>query len=198
MKILFAAPERDLLECYKILLEEDFGETVTAFDGTQAASLLSTENFDIVVLDRDIPRIDHKKLTQLAHKNNSPVIVLTDEPVSAAQLTEDVIPNAYLSYPFNPEEMEDKIRDMIDKATSDEKLTVGDTEIEVSGFRIKDGPRLTSTEINVLQSLKNGGSVTTEDGAYISALNAKFTQTGTKTRIKYKEKKGFELVTEDE
>ena len=198
MKILFAAPERDLLECYKILLQEDFGETVTAFDGTQVASLLSTENFDIMVLDRDIPRIDHKKLTQLAQKNKTPVIVLTDEPVSASQLTEDVIPNAYLSYPFNTEELEDKIREMIDKACSDEKLSVGDTEIGVSDFRIIDGPSLTSTEINVIKSLVNGGSVTVDDGAYISAINTKFLKTGSKTRIKYRTRKGFELVTEDE
>ena len=48
MRILFAAPDRDLLECYKKLLESDFGETVTAFDGTQVYSLMSAEKFDIV------------------------------------------------------------------------------------------------------------------------------------------------------
>ena len=41
MKILFAAPDRDLLECFKQLFETDLGETVTAFDGTQVMTLLS-------------------------------------------------------------------------------------------------------------------------------------------------------------
>ena len=35
MRILLAAPDRDLLDCYRSILQADFGETVTAFDGTQ-------------------------------------------------------------------------------------------------------------------------------------------------------------------
>ena len=38
MKILFAAPDRDLLECYKQLFEADLGQTAAAFDGTRRCS----------------------------------------------------------------------------------------------------------------------------------------------------------------
>ena len=57
MKILFAAPDRDLLECFRKLLETDLGETVTAFDGTQVLTLLASESVDAVILDRDLPRV---------------------------------------------------------------------------------------------------------------------------------------------
>ncbi|MBR6915826.1 MAG: response regulator, partial [Clostridia bacterium] len=83
MKILFAAPDRDLLECFKQLLAGEFGETVTAFDGTQVLTLLSAENFDAVILDRALPRVDHKTLVARIREKDLPSVVLTDEPVSA-------------------------------------------------------------------------------------------------------------------
>ena len=56
----------------------------------------------------------------------------------------------------------------------------------------------TAGEIRVLRSLANGEAVSSDDGAYITSLNAKFAACGSKTRIRYRAKKGFETVTEDE
>ncbi|MBQ7639252.1 MAG: hypothetical protein IJS90_10170 [Clostridia bacterium] len=198
MRIIFAAPDRDLLECYKTILENDLGETVTAFDGTQVISLLLNERFDIVILDRDIPRIEHKKLTALTHEKGMPVIILANAPVNVSDLTEEILPNAYLSYPFTPDRLVSVVRDVINKASSGELLTVGDTEIDISGSRIRNGPRLTCGEIDVLKSLLCKAAVTAYDGACINALNVKFARMGSRTRIKYRTKKGFETVTEDE
>lgn len=198
MRILFAAPDRDLLECYKIILESDFGETVTAFDGAQVSSLLSSEEFDLVILDRDIPRIGYKKLIERVHERKTPVIVLTDEIIRVSRLTESPLPNAYISYPFSPDMMRDVIKDVLGKASSGERMMVGRHEINVPGFRITGGPRLTAKEIDVLHSLLTGSPVTTGDGACISALNAKLAGVGSEMTIKYRQKKGFELVTRDE
>ena len=96
MKILFAAPDRDLLECFRKLLETDLGETVTAFDGTQVLTLLATESVDAVILDRDLPRVDHPTLVSRIREKNIPVVVLTDGPVTAAMLTGEPTANEYL------------------------------------------------------------------------------------------------------
>jgi DNA-binding response OmpR family regulator len=114
MKILFAAPDRDLLECYKQLLETDPGETVTAFDGTQALMLLSAEDFDIVILDQRIPRLDYKVITERANEKNIPVILLTDDPAGARQ-REGASMNGRLSYPFTFAEIKKKILDTLEK-----------------------------------------------------------------------------------
>ncbi len=198
MKILFAAPDRDLLECCKKLLESDIGETVTAFDGTQVVSLLSTESFDAVILDRMLPRVDIKTLVSRIHEKKLPVIVLTDEPVSARILTDEPLPDEYLPYPFDAKKLSGVINRVLDTASSGGKIIVGDAGIAVFGSRIDNGPRLTAKEIGVLESLTGGEAVTTADGAYISALNAKFEAVGSKARIRYRAKKGFEMVTEDE
>ena len=114
MKILFAAPDRDLLECFRQLLETDLGETVTAFDGTQVISLLMSENFDVLVLDRNIPRVDHKTVIERAKEKNVSVIVLTDEPAGVRR-TGEPSASGRLSYPFTFAEIKKAILETFEK-----------------------------------------------------------------------------------
>ena len=110
MKILFAAPDRDLLECYKKLLQKDFGEIVTAFDGTQVLSLLSNETFDITVIDKSLPRIDFGTLISHIKGKELPVIVLTNEPPGVKGRTDGPTAIEYLSYPFTSQELLEAIK----------------------------------------------------------------------------------------
>lgn len=114
MKILFAAPDRDLLECFRQLLETDLGETVTAFDGTQVISLLMSENFDVLVLDRDIPRVDNRTVIERANGKNVPVILLTDEPAGVRR-TGEPSASGRLSYPFTFAEIKKAILKTLEK-----------------------------------------------------------------------------------
>ena len=114
MKILFAAPDRDLLECFRQLLETDLGETVTAFDGTQVISLLMSENFDVLVLDRNIPRVDHKTVIERANEKNVSVIVLTDE-AAGVRRTGEPSASGRLSYPFTFPEIKKAILETFEK-----------------------------------------------------------------------------------
>lgn len=198
MKILFAAPDRDLLECYKQLLEKDLGEIVTAFDGTQVLALLSTENFDAAILDCSLPRVDHKKLVAKMQEKKIPIVALINETVSVRHLTEEPLPNAYLPYPFDAKKLCEVINGALEKASSDEKICVGDVEVIVSEFRIKNGSKLTDKEIDALRAISSCQPLTTADGVCIGALNVKFERSDYKTRIRYGIKKGFEAVTEDE
>lgn len=198
MKLLFAAPDRDLLACFQKLLEADVGQTVTAFDGTQVFLLLASERFDAVVLDRELPRIEHRKILLRIRETDTPVIVLTDAPVTVHQLTQEPLPNAFLPYPFSGDRLAELIRDTLEKASSGERLSAAGLEIDVPGFRIADGPRLTAGELDVLKKLLGGNLVTDSDGAVVSALNAKLAQSGARARITYRTTKGFELVNEDE
>ena len=198
MKILFAAPDRDLLACYRELLQPLFGEIVTAFDGTQVLSLLSAEHFDVLLLDRNIPRVEHKTILARVRESGIPVIVLTDEPVGVHALTNEPLPGAYLTYPFTAARLADVIRDTLGKVSSGERLQIGDLTIDVSAFRIAGGPSLTAGEIDAVRALVTGGFIAADEGARIGALNAKFAQAGSDVRIKYKAEKGFETVNERE
>ena len=198
MKILLAAPDRDFLTCYSKLLEGEFGEIVTAFDGPQIIAFVSSEPFDGVILDSNLPRMASKAIIARVQEKGVPVLVLTPSPVSAHQLTEEPLPNGFLAYPFTAATLTETLRDMLEKASTGECLSIGGTEIDVPSFRIRGGPSLTTGEINVIRALQNDEVLSTDQGAYISALNVKLAQAGSKKSIKYRARKGFELVNEDE
>ena len=116
MKILFAAPDRDLLECFGKLLKSDGFEVVTAFDGTQVLFLLSNERFDLVVLDRDLPRIACGKLLARSRQKELPSVILTVPATTADRPTDGLQPDAVLPYPFTAEQLENVIRQTAAKA----------------------------------------------------------------------------------
>ena len=198
MRILLAAPDRDLLECYRSILQADFGETVTAFDGTQVLSLLSAEEFDLIILERALPRIPIKQLLTRIRRKGIPVIALTDEPVSSHLLTDQPGPNAWLPFPFTPQSLNRVIRDTLEQAVSDERWSMGGVTVNVPGFRFENGPGLSAGELDVLHALLQGETVSIDDGACISALNAKLAGLTCDKKIRYRSGKGFELVNEDE
>ena len=110
MRILLAAPDRDLLECYQKLLETDFGETVTAFDGAQVLSLIAAEQFDAAILDRDIPGVGFDLLVERAVRGKVPVVTLTNGGENDGGFESEANRTAVLPYPFTPEEIEARIR----------------------------------------------------------------------------------------
>ena len=198
MRILLAAPDRDLLDCYRSILQADFGETVTAFDGTQVLSLISAEEFDLIILDRSLPRITFKQLLMRIHRKGIPVIALTDEPVSSHLLMDQPGPNAWLPFPFTPQSLNRVIRDTLEKAASGERWSIGGLTVDVPGFRFEDGPGLSAGELDVLRTLLHREAVSADEGACISALNAKLAGLNCDQKIRYRSGKGFELVNEDE
>ena len=198
MRILFASPDRDLLECCKNLFENDLGETVTAFDGTQVLSLLSSETFDAAVLDCDIPRIGYGRLIACLREKKIPVIALISEPVSVRRLTEEPPANAYLRYPFTYGRIKTVLLDVLEKASSENRFAFCGLEINVKEFKIGNGPYLTAEETDVLQALATGKRVSTESGVTVDSLNVKLARTGSKVRIGYVAKKGYETVNENE
>lgn len=198
MRILFAAPDRDLLESMKKILEADLGETVTAFDGTQVLSLTAAEKFDVAVLDLALPRVRSETLIARMREISLPVIALTSAPLDLRMLTKGAIANDYLVYPFTPGELEKAISETADRAVSGTRMNAGGVEIDVSAFRIVNGEYLTAGQIDVLRAVQSGEPVDEKDKAYIGALNAALERSGAKARIKYETGKGFELVTNDE
>ena len=198
MKLLFAAPDRDLLECFGKLLQSGTCQVVTAFDGTQVLSPLSAEGFDIVVLDRELPRVGCRNLIEKSKEKHIPVILLTCAAVGARQLTEEPLPNAFLTYPFTAAQLEDVIRGTLAQASGGTVFPVGGRTVDAAAFRFREGPSLTAEETRALQRLLNGEAVPAKDGALVGALNEKLARTAARARILYRAGKGFELVTDDE
>lgn len=199
MRILFAAADRDLLRCYQKILGEAVGETVTVFDGTQVLTLTAEESFDVVVLDRHIPRVDYRHILQRLENAGTPVIVLQSEPVSSQLLMSEPLASAYLPYPFRTEALIAAVRDVTAKRASGELLSFADAEADVSSFRLRGGARLTAPELDLLRGLIGGHTPdTARIGVYVGAVNGKLLKQNSRARIRYWAGEGYQLVMQDE
>lgn len=199
MRILLAAADRDLLRSYRKLLGDALGEIVTAFDGAQVLTLTADESFDVMVLNEDIPRVEYTHIVQRMTNAGMPVIVLLNEPIGTQVLQGSPLANAYLSFPFRSEELIELIRDVSEKAASEERFIAVDAEVDVPRFRLTNGPRLTAAEIDLLRLLSEGKAVdAAKIGVYISALNGKLDKINSKARVRYRAGEGYQLVTLDE
>lgn len=108
MRILFAAPDRDLVNCYRLLLAAPDRQVETAYDGAQVLELLGRGAWDLAVLSRDLPRIPCPRLVARCSSLSVPTVVLTARP-SAGGLPKEALPTAWLPLPFSPRELEETI-----------------------------------------------------------------------------------------
>ena len=123
-RLLLAAADRDLLEVYRQILGSRFGETVTAFDGTIVIALLETEPFDLVILDRELPRVEHRRLAARISEKKIPLIVLTAGP-EGGEDREDEAGQAWLAYPFTPEEICETAARLLSEEKEEREETAG-------------------------------------------------------------------------
>lgn len=96
--ILFADPNRDLLKCYDVLLQNRGFAVTTVFDGTQVVEKLTDGQFDLAVLDDALPRIDASRLIPMFHERKIPVLLLVSNKTAPEA-------DAVLPFPFWPNEL---------------------------------------------------------------------------------------------
>lgn len=197
MRVLFAAPDRDLLQCYRTILEKDLGPAVTAFDGIQVLSALADGPFDAAVIDRSLPRIEYARLLDELGRGARAVIVLTDEGITPAMLASRPLPDAFLPYPFAPDALVTLVRTVLAARDSALRFPFAGTELDVGGFRIGETP-VTLAEIETLSLLLSGRYAGAEKSVPVAALNRKFASARIPARIVYEAEQGFRLVSEDE
>lgn len=90
-------------------------ETDTCFDGDEGLELVMTENYDLILLDLNLPGTDGLEILRQfrEHNTNTPVLIL-----SARDQIEDKVngldlgANDYLTKPFHFQELEARIRSL--------------------------------------------------------------------------------------
>ena len=199
MRILLAAPDRDLLMTYKRLFELDSYTVTAVFDVPQAAVHIGEQRFDLAIVDRSLPRGGSKEILKRLNEKEIPSVLLIEHKITPNDLLEYSAASSYMSYPFFPYELKERAAEVLEKAGSKETLSVGESEINVSKFRSSDGTRFTNEEINILRAIKNGDKFDVRHiSSYINALNNKFERMKKKTRVKYVLNEGYRLVNENE
>ena len=115
MHILIIEDEEQLCRSIAEGLRMDGYETDTCLDGDEGLELCTTENYDLILLDLNLPGIDGLDILRQFRETNSstPVLIL-----SARGQIEDKVEgldlgaNDYLTKPFHFEELEARIRSL--------------------------------------------------------------------------------------
>jgi heavy metal response regulator len=170
MHILVVEDEKKIASFIKRGLKEE-GYTVSlAEDGEQGYFLATTQEYDLIVLDLIIPKIDGISLCRKLREEKviSPILILTaKDAVKDKVLGLDSGADDYLTKPFAFEEFLARVRALLRKRDSQTptKLQVGDLVLDLLSHRVTRSGKeilLTSKEYALLEYLmRQAGTVVT-------------------------------------
>jgi len=117
-RILVVDDEAQLLEMVKMRLEANGYEVITADDGQEGFEKAKNERPDLIILDLMLPKMDGYKVCRLLKFDEKykaiPIIMFTAKgEESAKQIGEEVGANAYITKPFEPQALLEKIKELL-------------------------------------------------------------------------------------
>ena len=102
-KILVVEDEKDIQNIIKAFLENAEYKVETADDGLDAINFIQKNNYDLILLDIMLPKIDGFTVCEMIRKNsNVPIIILTALTDEESQLKGfDKLADDYITKPFS-------------------------------------------------------------------------------------------------
>lgn len=172
MRILIAEDERDLNQLIKKRLKEDGYSVDACFDGEEVFDYLLCAEYDALVLDIMMPKLDGISVLQRLRKegNTVPVLLLTAKDSIEDRVTGlDAGADDYLVKPFAFEELLARLRVLLRKPVTEKSniLKVADLSLHIDThqvFRSGKELRLSSKEYSLLHyMMQNAGIVLSRD-----------------------------------
>lgn len=168
MRILIVEDEAGILQFLQQGLEEEGYSVVTAIDGEIGLKLLTTETFDLVLLDWMLPKLTGLDVCKSFRLNNTttPIIFLTakdtiQETIQGLQAGA----NDYIKKPFSFDELVERIKVHFRDSHEKQLLSLGSIEIDLLKHQVSVNNNeviLTPREFELLHYLvKNKGIVCT-------------------------------------
>ena len=194
MKILFTASDRDLLSVYSRLLLSKGYAVDTAFDGVIAKTMASCGEYDLVVLDESLSRITSADVLKTLNEKAVPVVLLTSKRLVCETYCRPSLPDAFLCYPFSPDELDERIKAVVSLDEADDFRVCGIT-VSPKNRCISGGLRITADEAELLKLLSLGGGLRdTRVGELVRAINEKLSMADADGRIGYVKNIGYKAV----
>ena len=168
MRILVVEDERDLNRILTKTLSAEGCSVDACFDGMEALDYLSGASYDVIVLDRMMPRMDGMELLARlrAQGDETPVIFLTaKDAVSERVRGLDAGADDYLVKPFSFDELMARIRVVTRKhsGSTTNLFTVGDLTVDTGAHTVRRGEKninLSTKEFALLEyMIRNKGVV---------------------------------------
>lgn len=220
MRLLIAEDERSLSKALTVILEKNNYSVDAAYDGEEALDYLSVGQYDGLILDIMMPKMDGLTvLRRLRVKgNNIPVLMLTAKSEIDDRVTGlDCGANDYLTKPFDTKELLARIRAMTRGRSGSQSsmLTMGNISLDRTTYELSSPSgsfRLANKEFQVMELLMSNPKqlIPTERmmekiwgfdsdseinvvWAYISYLRKKLTALNADIKIKASRNAGYSL-----
>ena len=172
MRILLAEDERSLSRAVAALLERSNYAVDAVYDGVEALEFLAAGNYDALILDMMMPRLDGLSVLKRIREagNPIPVLILTakseiDDKVAGL----DAGANDYLTKPFSTRELLARLRAItrthMNQVSS--KLSFGNVTLDQASFELSapgGSYRLANKEYQMMELLmmNPGQTISTE------------------------------------
>lgn len=161
MRILVVEDEHRIANSVKKGLEQERYAVDVSYTGDEGYDMASTEEYDLIILDRMLPGMDGVSiLKKLRQKNiHTPVLMLTAKGQIQDKVEGlDAGADDYVTKPFSFEELLARVRALTrrPKNTLDTILKVGDLYLDHTSFEVKRGEAvvsLSSKEFALLEYL---------------------------------------------
>ena len=162
MRILFAEDERSLSRAVTALLEKNNYAVDPVYDGEEALAYLDAGNYDALILDIMMPKLDGLEVLRRLRLagNPIPVLLLTAKSEVADKVTGlDSGANDYLTKPFSTAELMARIRAMTRSQAGGQvtsRLTLGNITLDQATFELSSPHgsfRLANKEFQMMELL---------------------------------------------
>lgn len=162
MRILLAEDERSLSRAVIALLEKNNYSADAVYDGQEALEHLEAGNYDALILDLMMPKMDGLTVLRTLREqgNPIPVLILTAKSeVDDKVLGLDTGANDYLTKPFSTQELMARIRAMTRSQTGGQvtsRLTFGNITLDQATFELSSPAgsfRLANKEFQMMEML---------------------------------------------
>lgn len=172
MRLLLAEDEKELSNALVAILKHNHFSVDAVYDGEEALAYLEGENYDGVILDIMMPKMDGitvlKKIRQQG--NPVPVLMLTAKSeIDDRVLGLDSGADDYLSKPFDMKELLARIRSVTRRKTESTSalLQMGNVSLNCRNFELstpKGSTRLSNKEFQMLEMMiaNRGQLISTE------------------------------------
>ncbi len=220
MRLLFAEDEKSLSRAVCAILKKNNYSVDAVYNGADALDYLATENYDGVILDVMMPKVDGFTVLKRMREagNKTPVLMLTARSeIDDKVLGLDSGANDYLTKPFDTKELLARIRAMtrVSAVQADATLSVGNLTLDCATYDLS-GPggrfKLAGKEVQMLEMLmRNPKRLLSTDAfmdriwgyeseaelnvvwVYISYLRKKLDAVGANVKIKAQRGAGYYL-----
>jgi DNA-binding response OmpR family regulator len=197
-RALIVDDEEKIVEILSRYLQDEGFVVTAAYDGAEALKIALVDNYDVILLDLNLPRLSGVEVFKAIRKvSDVPILMVTsrDDPVDRIVGLE-LGADDYVSKPFNPREVVARVKNILSRVDRKPAVTrvahdvqrVGDLEIDRTGHEVQlrgERIKLTPMEYRILDTLlRNAGAALTR-AQLLEAVNVDSTDVFDRTLDKH-------------